>query len=264
MHPIKSLVARKQNYTISHFDKSKYAKKLLGLKNSKSGKTCVVIGNGPSLTNGDLEKLQDLGVDTFATNKIFKIFDEVKWRPTYYVTEDPIIVKDITNEIGSISCDYKFIPINVIYDLNMKVKDAFLMNMTYNNNPTENYGFTDDIHNAISCNGTVTITAMQLAAYMGYQKILLLGVDHNYSKMIDGNGNVVEDKTVKDYFSDKCDEKIKNKLTHDVGATTLAFMRVKKYLDEKGVEAFNATRGGKLEVFPRVQIDEFFREMSEK
>ena len=264
MQLIKSLIARRQTYIIKHFKNTKYKKMISKLKDTKKGKTCVVLGNGPSLTNGDLETFHKLNIDTFASNRIFKVFDEVNWRPTYFVAEDPIIIKDIVADINAINCPYKFIPINVIFDLGIKVKNAHLLNMRYDGNPEINYGFTDDISDAVNCCSTVTITAMQLAAYMGYERILLVGVDHNYSRMIDENGNVVEDKTVKDYFNDSYDDGIKNELTHNVGKTTRAFMLAKKYFDSKGVSVFNATRGGKLEVFPRVNLDEFFREMSEK
>ena len=52
------------------------------LKDKYKGKRCFIIGNGPSLTKADLEMLQN--EITFATNKIYQIFPQTNWRPTYY------------------------------------------------------------------------------------------------------------------------------------------------------------------------------------
>ena len=101
---------------------------------------------------------------------------------------------------------------------------------------------------------------MQLAAYMGFSEIYLLGVDHNYQKTIDLNGNVVVDPNAKDYFCEGYDADIKDVVVHDMGNNTRAYMDAKKYCDATGCTTiYNATRGGKLEVFKRVNFDELVR-----
>ena len=40
--------------------------------------------------------------------------------------------------------------------------------------------------------------------------------------------------------------------------TTMSFGAVKKYADAHGIRVFNATRGGKLDVFDRVDFDSLF------
>lgn len=62
-------------------------------------------------------------------------------------------------------------------------------------------GFSDDIAQEISEGFTVTYAEIQMAAYMGFKEIYLLGVDFNYSKILDSSGKVVETGS-KDYFSD--------------------------------------------------------------
>lgn len=47
---------------------------------------------------------------------------------------------------------------------------------------------------------TVTTTSIQLAAYMGFTEIYLLGVDHGYSQTVDDAGNIITDNSVKDYL----------------------------------------------------------------
>lgn len=74
------------------------------------------------------------------------------------------------------------------------------------------------------------------------------------------NGNVVEDKSVKDYFVDNYDTDIKDQVVHDMRAPTLAFCDVEQLSRKLGTfRVYNATRGGKLEVFERVNFDEMIR-----
>lgn len=52
----------------------------------------TVIGNGPSLTPEKLEAAKGM---TYATNRIWKMFEETDWRPTYYVRgEMPAYVEE--------------------------------------------------------------------------------------------------------------------------------------------------------------------------
>lgn len=256
MNPIKSVIARSQNFSRNHFKVTPYYKKLRSLYRTHNGESCFIIGNGPSLRPEDLEKLSSANVHTFAANRIYKMFDKTYWRPTYFACEDPIIIKDIEGDINRIECKYKFIPINLKYDLGVNINGACYINMKYNRDDSNNYGFLEDIASNITCNGTVTITSIQLAAYMGYKDIYLIGVDHSYSKMVNDKGEIIEDKSVKDYFDDSYDSGIKNELVHNMDEATKSFYRARLYYKNKGVNIYNATRGGKLEVFPRVNFDE--------
>jgi len=101
---------------------------------------------------------------------------------------------------------------------------------------------------------------MQIALYMGFNQIYLLGVDHNYQCIIDENGNIIEDKNAKDYFCEDYDLNIKEQVVHDMGKNTRAYRDVKRYCDDtKCAVIYNSTRGGKLEVFKRVDFDKLFK-----
>ena len=45
---------------------------------------------------------------------------------------------------------------------------------------------------------------------------------------------------------------------------TLAYMSARNYAKEHGVKILNATRGGKLEVFPRVNFDKLMNPSAEQ
>ena len=91
----------------------------------------------------------------------------------------------------------------------------------------------------------MTYAAIQLAAYMGFAEIYLLGVDFTYC----GSSQ----KTYAHFYKE---EKLIS-----VGAdkhVLLAYKAAKKYADENNILIYNATRGGKLEVFQRVNFDDLF------
>ena len=66
--------------------------KLKNYKNAYSKKTCVIIGNGPSLNSVDFTLLEK--THTFGVNGIFYKTDETGFRPTFYTVEDGAVMRD--------------------------------------------------------------------------------------------------------------------------------------------------------------------------
>ena len=125
---------------------------------------------------------------------------------------------------------------------------------------------SEDISQYITSVGTVTANAIEIAIYMGFKEIYLLGVDNNYAVKRREDGTVYRDPTVKSsYFAGMKDEKgnpgdgISVQTVHQMNQS---YELCKKYADSKNVKVFNATRGGMLEVFPRADFDELFDQNS--
>lgn len=254
-----SIQAHKQNWESSHFEKTKYGKKLYTLKNSHKGEKCFVIGNGPSLKVKDLEELHKKGIPTFATNRIFKIFDKTDWRPTYYVSEDILLMRDAQDVIKNMPTNGRFIPINLQWYEGVDIPNADYFYIEYKDPMKETFGLSTDIPRCIRCRGTVTITCLQIAIYMGFSDIYLIGVDHNFAKMFDKNGNVVIDHSIKNHFVDDYDKGIIDQGFH-VDEATEAYMDVERLSRKMGTfRVYNATRGGKLEVYERVDLDSILK-----
>lgn len=243
-----------------HFKKTKYGKRIAEYQNKFSGKRCFIVANGPSLRPEDLTLLQEKGEITFAMNRIYKVFDQTAWRPTFYVCEDELIAKGQQKEIDDIEAKEKFIPIELNWWHDVSIRNACYFHINYDDEKRYPYSFSTDCAHQIDCRGTVTFTCMQLAAYMGFEEIYLLGVDHNYRVTIDIDGNVVTDPDQKDYFTDNYDTDIKDQVVHDMGNNTRAYMDARSYCESVSdkIKIINATRGGKLEVFPRVDFDSLF------
>lgn len=258
IHPFKSFQARYQSWIINNFKKTKYSKKLKQLKDTHSGERCFIVANGPSLTSDDLYSLQKNKEYTFGMNRIFKFFNETEWRPDCYVCEDINIFNDCIEEINKIESDIKFIPINHHFYEGINISNAYYFKANYYREKDYPNSFSTDISIQMDSVGTVTFTCINIAAYMGFKEIYLLGVDHNYRITMDEEGNTTINENVKDYFCDDYDNDIKDLVAHNIWNNTRVYKKAKKACDEIGVKIFNATRGGKLEVFPRVDFDSLF------
>ena len=262
MNPVMSLKNRfLRPWQQKHFEKTKYGKKIAQYRNKYVGGRCFIVANGPSLRVEDLDLLYERGEITFGMNRIYKLFDQTHWRPTYYVCEDELIAQSQQVEINDIEARDKFIPIELKWWHDVNIQNASYFHLNYHEKDRYPYSFSTDIAHQLDCRGTVTFSCMQLAVYMGFTEIYLLGVDHNYRVTIDIHGNTVTDPNAKDYFCDGYDADIKDQVVHDMGNNTRAYMDAKKFCDSTDgkVTIYNATRGGKLEVFKRVNYDELVR-----
>lgn len=218
-------------------------KKYDGLKKYKDkykGRKCFVIGNGPSLKYEDLERIGNNHIVSFGSNRIFEIYETTWWRPNYYVASDGLVPMMYMDSIMKYDVPV-FMKDFVGFDSDM-VSETFRYQENDYNEPLPR--FSDDISKCIYRSATVTNDILQIAVYMGFNEIYLLGVDCNY---IQGSYS--------NYFNNT---KEPDTAIHRTDNMVLAFESAKRYTEMNGVKVYNATRGGKLEVFERVDFDSLF------
>lgn len=233
------------------YKENNYERVFSDLKDSKKGKRCFIVGNGPSLKSDDLDKLAN--EDCFGTNEIHKIFNRTKWRPKYYLIIDRYS-KSTAEQIKDIDSETVFLS-DYYCRYNKVLRDKYICLHQHFNWNEKNYSFSADIGKCFVSSPTVSYAAMQIAAYLGYSEVYLLGFDHNYSFEFDSAGKVVNTgKSDTHFFKDEVPEDI----IADVLGMTRAYQSFKRYADENGIKVRNATRGGKLEVFERVDFDTLF------
>ncbi len=223
-----------------------YSEKLRKFKGIHSGERCFVIGNGPSLKPEDLDLITD--EYSFSCNKIYKILDKTKWRPYYYVVDDyGFVSTDYNNIINTVKAQAKFIGIEFEKKLAVPFEgtDVILMKertILHGNRPEWNL----DIDQYICAGHTVTFPMIQLAIYMGFKEIYLLGNDCSYLATFE---NGVKGKN---HFYESEDDKTSQQ---DAANLFFAFESIKECARENDVRIYNATRGGALETFERVNLE---------
>lgn len=227
------------------------------IKNIHMNKRCFILGNGPSLTPKDLEKL--VGEITFSSNRIYNIFDQTYWRPKYYCAFDHGFVKDKKNinKIIELECDKKFLR-RESYWYTRRIEDnSYFFKTKGSRKYLEQPKFTEDVSKQLYTIGTVTYSAIQIAVYMGIKEIYLLGVDNQYAKERTKDGKLIYNEGVKSYFTK---EDIANEGFSGTYEMDIAYECAKEYCENHGIKIYNATRGGRLEIFERVNFDELFKD----
>ena len=99
-----------------------------------------------------------------------------------------------------------------------------------------------DVSRGMYAFGTVTNIVITIAMYMGYKEIYLIGADCSNL-----NKHFVNDVTDKDK-----DQKYVEDVIH---AQLRGYEIMKNETEKRNVKVFNATRGGALEVFERVDLE---------
>ncbi|MBQ9564890.1 MAG: DUF115 domain-containing protein [Synergistaceae bacterium] len=223
------------------------------------GERCFIIGNGPSLTTSDLDRIKD--EFSIASNSIYRLFDATMWRPTIYTAHDFLEIKTTLKEISAVNTKHKIIaqsPTGRVYNID----GAMLIRLVEANHGWKKIPFSDDISQCVYDGGTVTYVNIQIAAYLGFSEIILLGVDHSFAKERKKDGGVQVHQNVRNHFENYQTEnflatgkKDEDFVVFPWDFATSAFESAREYADLHGIRILNATRGGKLEVFERVSFD---------
>jgi len=214
------------------------------LKNKHKKERCFIIATGPSLKIEDIQLLKD--EVTIGMNSLCKIFKELGWETTYYGVQDYEVYRLLEDEIGKIKNSsvlaadilnkrYKLRENYIQYPLN-------LLNHSVTLNHPFNTFFSDDAYLTVFDGYTITYSLIQIAVYMGFKEIYLLGVDRNYSDKVD-ESNFINIGKIDNTYS-QAGERMK-----------FSYSMAKDYADKNNIKIINATRGGMLEVFPRVNLD---------
>lgn len=233
---------------------------LYSLKDKYKGKRLFIVATGPSLTIDDLEKLNDFNEISISVNSIFKLLNKTKWKPTYYVMDDLYLIDRYSKQgfdgnycaIPKEKCLFSYSIRHFLSIENQRVSCFFNMNYLdhwytcYSKRFKYNRDFSEGVYDFY----TVTNTAILLADYMGAKEIYLIGVDNNFGTVGDYHaGEIIDD------IENHKKQAIAMKKTEN--CQRIGFEKLNSLI-RKDVSIFNATRGGNLEVFPRVCFDDLF------
>lgn len=167
------------------------------LKNNYKGKTVYLIGNGPSLNKTPLFLLKN--EYTMVFNRFSLMLDRLNWSPSFYSTTDDLVLENIIDEAIDLSeiAKYSFFP-----DISFRGKVFFKKFPKKDNilwvNQRPKLGFSTKLPD-VFLGGTTIYEGIQILKYLGFSKIVLLGVDMNYkvhttAKKINSGSDIVSTK----------------------------------------------------------------------
>lgn len=237
--------------------KDSFSRKIDGLRGTGP---IFVVGNGPSLNIADLDHIHRLGIPSIASNKVFLGFETCEWRPTIYTIADKLVWQEIRQKIPE-GIKTVFAPSSFFGSCSVQKISWKALSNTFE--ITEN-NFSKDLLEGIYGGETVTYENIQIAVNLGYDPIYLIGCDHYYPGESETGNNVVVHSGEKTHFIDgyRTKGQISNKA--DIGKMNTAYTIARHVAMSKSVSIYNLTRGGYLEVFDRVNLDEVFFNLRSK
>jgi hypothetical protein len=218
--------------------------------NIHRGERCFIIGNGPSLKQTDLTRLQ--GEYTFGLNRIYLLFPELGFHTTYFVSINDLVIEQCAEEIAALPMP-KFIAWHANRYFQRLPPETIFLYTTYTG-PRFAYDMTSRIWEG----ATVTNVALQLAFYMGFQQVILIGVDHNFASKGEANKTVVSDGADPNHFDPRYFGKGFRWQLPDLETSEIGYRLARQAYEKAGREVLDATIGGKLTIFPKVDYDTLF------
>ncbi|HWO43098.1 MAG TPA: hypothetical protein VNO43_14955 [Candidatus Eisenbacteria bacterium] len=188
---------------------------------------------------------------TFGLNRIYLLFDSLRFTTTYYVTCNNLVIEQCAGEIAKLPCP-KFIGWHARRFMPAAPGTVFIRSR---GGPRF---CTDVAREGVWEGATVTYVAMQLAYYMGVRQIILIGVDHSFKTKGAPHQLVVSEGEDPDHFDPGYFGKGFRWNLPDLETSELAYKLAKRQFERAGREILDATIEGKLQVFPKVNYDELF------
>lgn len=231
--------------------------RLGALKDIHKGKRAFIIGNGPSLKQTELGKLK--GEITFGMNRIYLMFPEMGFRTTYLSVVNDLVIEQTASDLAALE-----IPKFLTWRARRFFEPAQFDGSKYGNLPTFLYTtydaprFSPDVRGRVWEGATVTYVTMQLAFHMGFEEVYLIGVDHNYTTTGKPNTTITSQGDDPNHFSSQYFGKGFRWQLPDLETSEIAYGLARKAYEKAGRRIADATVGGKLNIFEKVNYDSLF------
>ena len=218
-------------------------------QNTHKDERCFIVATGPSLKMEDLEILNKSNVFCISMNSIFNAFEDTEWRPDSYAILDGMAMDKWKDILLNFNLENIFLGdscIHINYD--ELPENYYIYHTLAGRYALQHPKISEDFSVMNYNSGTITFICLQLAMYLGFSEIILLGVDFNYTPGINNH-----------FKKEKNEHVMTTSYINDSNECVLrGYKAAKQYADSHGIKIYNATRGGKLEVFPRVDFDSLF------
>jgi hypothetical protein len=201
------------------------ANRLAKFKNLHGGKRCFIVGGSPSLNNLDLAKLN--GEHVFTVNRGYKLQQKGLKRSSYHLIGDMQLVYEdgIVTELSEEWAD------NYFFFGGIDLKSCF-GNLVYFDYAIHTYDFFQtDITLPLNFSCTVVFTAMEIAAYMGFSQIILIGVDLDF---VTNSGHAYSESQGEKQRQSELSIPNASKMAHDINFAA-------SFLVSRGIDVKNAS-----------------------
>ncbi len=223
--------------------------RLRALRGQYQGQRCFVIGNGPSLRDTDMSKLK--GEFTFGLNRIYLMFAELGFETSFFVSINDLVIEQSAVDIQQLKMP-KFIAWHAHQWLQPD-EEMYFLHTSYTGPK-----FARDITKRLWEGATVTNVALQVAYYLGFSQAILIGVDHSFTTKGKPNTTVVSEGDDPNHFHPAYFGKGFRWQLPDLDTSEVGYHMARQAYEQDGRQVLDATVGGQLTVFPKVDYQALF------
>ncbi len=231
---------------------------LAEMKDIHRGQRAFILGNGPSLKQTDLNRLR--GEYTFGMNRIYLMFPELGFTTTYFVVVNSLVIEQCAADILALPMPRflswrsrgNFTPQQ--YRAARQASPFVFLHTTYSGPK-----FAQDARARLWESATVTYVTLQLAFHMGFEQVILIGVDHSYAVQGKPNTTVVSQGDDLSHFHQGYFGKGFRWQLPDLDASERGYLMARQAYEAAGRQVIDATVGGKLTIFPKVDYNTLFK-----
>jgi len=228
-------------------------RRLSALKNIHKGQRAFIIGNGPSLKQTDLTKLKN--EFTFGMNRIYLLFPELGFSTTYFCSINDLVIEQFSADILALPMP-KFLAWRSHRHFDPQLPITQLPSFVYTTYTGPR--FASDVRGRVWEGATVTTLALQLAFHMGFEQVILIGVDHNFTSNGEANKIVVSQGDDPNHVSPNYFGKGVKWQLPDLDTSEIGYALARDAYQKAGRQILDATVGGKLTIFPKVEYNSLF------
>ena len=190
---------------------------------------------------------------TFGMNRIFLMFPELGFRTSFLVSVNDLVIEQSIQDFQNVE-----IPMFVSWRARKWLPPQDNLHYLYTTYTGKK--FAQDARNRLWEGATVTYTCLQLAFYMGFSQAILIGVDHSFTTKGEPNKTIVSQGDDPNHFHPKYFGKGFKWQLPDLDTSEVGYMMAREAYKKAGREVLDATIGGKLTIFPKIEYESLFNE----
>lgn len=217
---------------------------LVDLHNAEAGASGVIVGTGRSLRETDLSAIGDR--PTIGLNRLFYGFDALDFRPDRLVCVNLMMLEQSAPEIETAG-----VPVLASWGGRQYFSpDA---EITYLRT-FDGTRFSQSLADRVYTGSTVTYVALQLAYWLGWHEVTLLGIDHSYrlenhEQQLGPHATSVRLEADQNHFMPDYFPAGQTWQLPDLENSEAAYSQARRVFEANGRQVVDATVGGSLNVF---------------
>ena len=224
-------------------------KNLKNFNNIHNGERCFIIANGPSLKYVDFSLLKN--EFTIGMNRIYLMKEQNGFTPNYLACIDE------KSQINQFHEEFNKLEIPCFFNFKLRNKFSKLSNQNFILGKFSQ-SFAKGISKAYGNGKSVTYTAIQLAFYMGFKEVYIIGKDHSYNTVQKAGTGIKSDGNEDNHFIKGYYKKGQNWDAPDLTGEEHAYKIAREKFEKNNRKIFDATVDGKLQVFDKIDFFSLF------